>query len=91
MADKDEKTTAFVDGTNDVQLGEITDNADELQRRLGNREIQLIAIGGSIGTALFVRCATIQRPSDRDILGQDGLSCILTLSGWPCERMLICD
>jgi amino acid transporter len=34
--------------------GEIFDNADHLQRRLGNRQIQLIAIGGSIGTALFV-------------------------------------
>lgn len=30
------------------------DNADQLQRHLGNRQIQLIAIGGSIGTALFV-------------------------------------
>ncbi|KAK5069259.1 hypothetical protein LTR64_008447 [Lithohypha guttulata] len=30
------------------------DNADHLQRRLGNRQIQLIAIGGSIGTAVFV-------------------------------------
>ena len=30
------------------------DNADGLQRRLNNRQIQLIAIGGSIGTALFV-------------------------------------
>jgi amino acid permease len=34
--------------------GEVFDNADNLQRRLGNRQIQLIAIGGSIGTALFV-------------------------------------
>lgn len=33
---------------------DIADNADQLQRRLGNRQIQLIAIGGSIGTALFV-------------------------------------
>jgi amino acid transporter len=32
----------------------ITGNADNLQRHLGNRQIQLIAIGGSIGTALFV-------------------------------------
>ena len=40
--------------TNDVGYGEIHDNADNLQRRLGNRQIQLIAIGGSIGTALFV-------------------------------------
>ncbi|ODA79688.1 hypothetical protein RJ55_05282 [Drechmeria coniospora] len=29
-------------------------NLDGLQRRLNNRQIQLIAIGGSIGTALFV-------------------------------------
>jgi amino acid transporter len=34
--------------------GAICENADELHRRLGNRQIQLIAIGGSIGTALFV-------------------------------------
>jgi amino acid transporter len=38
----------------DVQAGTFTDNADDLQRHLGNRQIQLIAIGGSIGTALFV-------------------------------------
>lgn len=37
-----------------VQDGEIAENADNLQRRLNNRQIQLIAIGGSIGTALFV-------------------------------------
>ena len=30
------------------------ENADQLHRRLNNRQIQLIAIGGSIGTALFV-------------------------------------
>jgi len=34
------------------------ENADHLQRRLGNRQIQLIAIGGSIGTAVFVSIAT---------------------------------
>jgi amino acid transporter len=38
----------------DVQEGLITDNHDDLQRHLANRQIQLIAIGGSIGTALFV-------------------------------------
>ncbi|KAF2093969.1 hypothetical protein NA57DRAFT_47448 [Rhizodiscina lignyota] len=38
----------------DVDQGEVHENADQLQRRLGNRQIQLIAIGGSIGTALFV-------------------------------------
>lgn len=35
-------------------VGELYDNGDQLQRHLGNRQIQLIAIGGSIGTALFV-------------------------------------
>ncbi|PNS21550.1 Proline-specific permease [Sphaceloma murrayae] len=38
----------------DIQPGVISDNADHLQRHLGNRQIQLLAIGGSIGTALFV-------------------------------------
>ncbi|KAK6810962.1 hypothetical protein RU639_013240 [Aspergillus parasiticus] len=36
-----------------VQDGQI-DSAEGLQRRLENRHVQLIAIGGSIGTALFV-------------------------------------
>lgn len=42
--------------TRDDQYGQgtVTDNADDLQRHLGNRQIQLIAIGGSIGTALFI-------------------------------------
>lgn len=35
------------------QVGRI-ENVDSLHRRLNNRQIQLIAIGGSIGTALFV-------------------------------------
>lgn len=34
--------------------GPAQSNADHLQRQLGNRQIQLIAVGGSIGTALFV-------------------------------------
>jgi amino acid transporter len=33
------------------------DNADELQRHLGNRQVQLIGIGCSIGTATFVSIA----------------------------------
>jgi yeast amino acid transporter len=49
VAPGDEKTTYV-----DIQPGEVSDNADKLQRRLNNRQIQLIAIGGSIGTALFV-------------------------------------
>jgi len=50
--DGQEKVVAPADG--DVDVGLVADNADLLQRRLGNRQIQLIAIGGSIGTALFV-------------------------------------
>ncbi|EME84859.1 uncharacterized protein MYCFIDRAFT_65061 [Pseudocercospora fijiensis CIRAD86] len=37
-----------------TQYGEVAENTDQLHRRLGNRQIQLIAIGGSIGNALFV-------------------------------------
>lgn len=39
---------------NEFEEGYVTENADQLQRHLANRQIQLIAIGGSIGTALFV-------------------------------------
>lgn len=46
------------EGLHDVQEGVMADNADNLQRHLGNRQIQLIAIGGSIGTALFVSIGT---------------------------------
>ncbi|KAF2716304.1 AAT family amino acid transporter [Polychaeton citri CBS 116435] len=56
---KSEKTTGVVEETTsdqpfDPRTGMLADNADNLHRRLGNRQIQLIAIGGSIGTALFV-------------------------------------
>jgi yeast amino acid transporter len=65
MADiKQEKYLSEVPGekvaaVDEAQRGSIddelpSDNADHLQRRLGNRQIQLIAIGGSIGTAVFV-------------------------------------
>ncbi|KAJ5316388.1 hypothetical protein N7476_006695 [Penicillium atrosanguineum] len=40
--------------TSDDDIGTVIDNTDELKRHLGNRQIQLIAIGGSIGTAVFV-------------------------------------
>lgn len=55
----DEKEATYVDSkdetiVSDVAPGEISDNVDNLQRRLNNRQIQLIALGGSIGTALFV-------------------------------------
>lgn len=48
-----------------VEEGEITYNVDSLQRHLGNRQIQLIAIGGSIGTALFIRQACIPIPQSK--------------------------
>lgn len=35
-------------------IGLITENVDDLKRRLSGRQIQMITIGGSIGTALFV-------------------------------------
>lgn len=41
-----------------VQEGFLSENVDNLQRHLNNRQIQLIAIGGSIGTALFVSIGT---------------------------------
>lgn len=36
------------------QPGTVSDNSDDLQRHLGNRQIQLLAIGGAVGTALFI-------------------------------------
>lgn len=32
----------------------VVENVDHLKRHLGNRQIQMIAVGGAIGTALFV-------------------------------------
>lgn len=42
------------DNRSDIDGTIIDDHADHLQRRLDNRQIQLIAIGGTIGTGLFV-------------------------------------
>jgi len=61
MADKGKFTDVSTDQQpgyrekESFDAGEVHDNHDDLQRHLGNRQIQLIAIGGSIGTALFVR------------------------------------
>lgn len=44
----------YINDTASETEGVLIGNADHLHRRLGNRQIQLIAIGGSIGTALFV-------------------------------------
>ncbi|KAK4541662.1 hypothetical protein LTR36_007806 [Oleoguttula mirabilis] len=56
LFDRSEKVRETYD-VGDAQEGTI-ENVDQLQRRLGNRQIQLIAIGGSIGTALFVSIGT---------------------------------
>lgn len=46
---------AVPDSENDKNyVATVVDNNDQLKRHLGNRQIQLIAIGGSIGTATFV-------------------------------------
>lgn len=41
----------------DSDNGIIVENVDDLKRRLSGRQIQMITIGGSIGTALFVSIA----------------------------------
>ncbi|KAI5926859.1 amino acid permease/ SLC12A domain-containing protein [Camillea tinctor] len=42
-----------------IHHGEITDDSHhQLKRNLGNRQIQLIAIGGAIGTASFISIST---------------------------------
>ncbi|KAJ5286749.1 amino acid permease/ SLC12A domain-containing protein [Penicillium angulare] len=53
MAPKAESIKAGLDTDSNPAEGEV-ENPNGLQRRLENRQIQLIAIGGSIGTALFV-------------------------------------
>ena len=41
-----------------ISFGSVRGSQDQLKRRLGNRQVQLIAIGGSIGTATFVSIGT---------------------------------
>ncbi|UPK92229.1 hypothetical protein LCI18_003164 [Fusarium solani-melongenae] len=48
-----EKKITTVDNE-DVQSGQVQEDNGGLHRRVGNRQIQLFAIGGSIGTGLFV-------------------------------------
>jgi amino acid permease len=61
----DIKSTTAVDSHSDNEkvptydvaeddIGLVTENVDDLKRRLSGRQIQMITIGGSIGTALFV-------------------------------------
>ncbi|KAJ2976009.1 hypothetical protein NUW58_g8199 [Xylaria curta] len=56
----EKKPVDSLSGVNDKEdrksdsIGEVVEARDQLQRHLGNRQIQLIAIGGTIGTGLFV-------------------------------------
>ena len=47
--------------TQDFGEGVVSDNADNLHRRLGNRQIQLLAIGGSIGKSFVPSCLACDR------------------------------
>lgn len=51
---ENEKEGNVVQTQSDLQQGQFFENEDDLQRRLNNRQIQILAIGGTIGTALFV-------------------------------------
>ncbi|EOO00612.1 putative general amino acid permease agp2 protein [Phaeoacremonium minimum UCRPA7] len=50
----DEKKASYDQDDLREGLVEVSGNADSLKRHLGNRQIQLIAIGGTVGTGLFV-------------------------------------
>ncbi|KAF4955340.1 hypothetical protein FSARC_11874 [Fusarium sarcochroum] len=50
----DSKLEGVQTSAESVHQGDSGPNVDHLQRKLGNRQVQLIAIGGSIGTASFV-------------------------------------
>ena len=54
MEKKVDQSELVIDYQSEEEPSNSKDNADDLHRRLNNRQIQLIAIGGSIGTALFV-------------------------------------
>jgi amino acid transporter len=60
--EKSDMSDLKLEGVNDkaesVRAGDLGPNVDQLQRSLGNRQVQLIAIGGSIGTASFVSIGT---------------------------------
>lgn len=58
LSSKDKEKGSPPNYAEDVQEGLVASNADNLQRNLNNRQIQLIAMGGSIGTALFVSIGT---------------------------------
>lgn len=54
-----EKSLGLTQTRGSVHVGHtVQPDPDQLKRHLGNRQIQLIAIGGSIGTATFVSIST---------------------------------
>ncbi|KAI1504301.1 amino acid permease/ SLC12A domain-containing protein [Biscogniauxia marginata] len=55
---KSEDVSCTLTHSESIHVGEIVDSRDQLKRSLGNRQIQLIAIGGAIGTANFVTIST---------------------------------
>ena len=56
--EKQEKIASHNVDSSDIQTAYISENVDQLRRGLNNRQIQLMAIGGSIGTALFISIGT---------------------------------
>lgn len=52
--EKDTNVEELTTVDTEIRRGSITGNVDLLHRRMTNRQIQLLAIGGAIGTALFV-------------------------------------
>lgn len=51
---KDVKDQVLTTVDTEVRRGSVYGNHDSLHRNLTNRQIQLLAIGGAVGTALFV-------------------------------------
>ena len=86
FGEKGEKDSDVVVQDVDFSEGFVSENNDDLQRRLGNRQIQLLAIGGSIGTALFVSiggglnkvCVVLHGELSRQLL-----TYVLGWPGWP--------
>ncbi|KAG6004268.1 hypothetical protein E4U21_001280 [Claviceps maximensis] len=60
MTASDEEKGSKMGVPGSPEIGELVNdgNSDGLHRKLNNRQIQLVAIGGSIGTALFVSIGT---------------------------------
>ncbi|OAQ71578.1 general amino acid permease AGP2 [Purpureocillium lilacinum] len=58
ISKEESQAESFGHGTVKPDDEDVAPVAGQLKRRLGNRQIQLIAIGGSIGTATFVSIGT---------------------------------